>query len=85
MKHIEANSTVDARGVLCPEPVLRARAGLEALAPGEVMELLATDPHAELDIEVFCASTGHQLLSAIRREDTWHFLVAKRGDDKPGR
>ena len=79
MKHIEADTRVDARGVLCPEPVLRARAGLQTLAPGQVLELLATDPHAELDIEVFCATTGHELLSVTRDGDTWRFLLARAG------
>ncbi|MEM6938311.1 MAG: sulfurtransferase TusA family protein, partial [Pseudomonadota bacterium] len=65
------------RGLWCPEPVVRARIALTELAPGERLELLATDPHAELDIEVFCATSGHQLLRVERRDDEWRFEIAR--------
>ncbi|MEM7706036.1 MAG: sulfurtransferase TusA family protein [Pseudomonadota bacterium] len=68
---------VDARGLWCPEPVVRARIALQALAPGDRIELVATDPHAELDIEVFCATSGHQLLQVERRDDEWRFEIAR--------
>ena len=68
---------VDARGLWCPEPVVRARLALQELAPGERLELLATDPHAELDLEVFCATSGHELLKVERRGDEWRFEIAR--------
>lgn len=68
---------VDARGLHCPEPVLRARLAMNDLAPGEMLEVLATDPHAELDLEVFCATGGHQLLKVERQGDEWRFEIAR--------
>ena len=68
---------VDARGLWCPEPVIRARLALQNLAPGERIELLATDPHAELDLEVFCATGGHELKKVDRRGDVWVFEIAR--------
>ena len=53
---------VDAAGLICPLPVLRARKRLGALAPGAVLRLSTTDPAAEVDVPHFCAESGHALL-----------------------
>jgi tRNA 2-thiouridine synthesizing protein A len=53
---------LDARGLLCPLPVLKARRRLMALAPGMVLRVLADDPAAVVDIPHFCAGAGHELL-----------------------
>ncbi|MBC7139327.1 MAG: sulfurtransferase TusA family protein [Defluviimonas sp.] len=55
---------IDARGLLCPLPVLKARKALLGLAPGAVLRLLASDPMARIDIPHFCAEAGHKLLRA---------------------
>lgn len=55
---------VDARGLLCPLPVLKARKRLMTLVPGAVLEVLADDPAAVIDMPHFCAEAGHELLSA---------------------
>jgi tRNA 2-thiouridine synthesizing protein A len=57
-------AVVDARDMLCPIPVLKARKALKQAEPGAVVELLATDPKARTDVPAFCAATGHRLLSA---------------------
>ena len=54
---------VDARGLLCPLPVLRLRKRMLALAPGGVVRLLADDPAAHVDVPHFCAEAGHDLLA----------------------
>lgn len=56
---------IDAAGLLCPLPVLRARKALMALAPGQVLRLVATDPAAQIDMPHFCAQSGHALLAAL--------------------
>lgn len=55
--------TLDALGLLCPLPVLKARKRLLALPPGGVLRLLADDPAAVIDVPHFCAEAGHTLLS----------------------
>jgi tRNA 2-thiouridine synthesizing protein A len=57
---------VDARGLLCPIPVLRLERALRRSAPGTVAVLLATDPAAEADVETLCRERGHALLSCER-------------------
>jgi tRNA 2-thiouridine synthesizing protein A len=53
---------LDARGLLCPLPVLKARKALKAVPVGEVLTVLATDPGAAQDFIHFCETTGNQLL-----------------------
>jgi tRNA 2-thiouridine synthesizing protein A len=60
---------LDARGLICPLPVLKARKSLRSLAPGGVMRVLATDPGAPKDFEHFCATTGTRLVSVENRPD----------------
>lgn len=55
---------IDASGLLCPLPVLKARKRLRAMAPGQVLRLLATDPAAVVDVPHFCAEAGHELLDS---------------------
>lgn len=54
-RHVE-----DARGLLCPLPVARARRRLGEIPPGELLDLLADDPLAPLDVQAFCAAEGHE-------------------------
>lgn len=58
---------VDARGHRCPVPTLRLRRALERAAPGQVVQLLADDPLARIDVPHFCQGEGFRLISA--RED----------------
>lgn len=55
---------IDARGLLCPLPVLKARKRLLAMTPGQVLRLLASDPAAVVDVPHFCAEAGHAFLGA---------------------
>ncbi len=52
---------LDARGLLCPLPVLKAAKRLRALAPGDRLRLLADDPAAAVDVPHYCAESGHVL------------------------
>lgn len=53
---------IDARGLLCPLPVLKARKRLLSMRPGAVLRVLATDPAAVVDMPHFCGEAGHTLL-----------------------
>ena len=59
---------LDARGLKCPLPVLRARKAIKPLAAGDVLKMLATDPAALQDLSAFCKVTGHKLLAQERTE-----------------
>ncbi len=70
---------IDARGLLCPLPVLRLRKSLIGLAPGSRVVLIATDRMAAVDVPHFCAEAGHVLLSVHEQEGVTRYEVM-RGD-----
>ncbi|GHD99623.1 hypothetical protein U879_07060 [Defluviimonas sp. 20V17] len=75
---------LDAVGLLCPLPVLRARKRLMSLAPGARLEVRATDPAAREDIPAFCARTGHELLATRHDGVAWVFLIRRRPQGDAG-
>jgi tRNA 2-thiouridine synthesizing protein A len=68
---------VDARDLLCPLPVLRARKALGSMRPGEVLRVLATDAMAALDLPHFCAEAGHEHLGLAREGETQVHLIRR--------
>ncbi|MEX2499893.1 MAG: sulfurtransferase TusA family protein [Wenzhouxiangellaceae bacterium] len=78
MKQIRAaDRTLDATGLLCPEPVFRARKALAGMDAGQVLELRADDPLVEIDMAVFCRRTGHEMLQSEQVDGCWTFLLRK--------
>ncbi len=66
---------LDARGLLCPLPVLKAAKKMRALAPGEVLRLQADDPAAIVDVPHYCAESGNTYLGVEEAgESQLHFL-----------
>ncbi|MGY6409513.1 MAG: sulfurtransferase TusA family protein [Alkalilacustris sp.] len=70
---------VDATGLICPLPVLRARKRLAGMAPGAVLRLVTTDPAAVVDVPHFCAEAGHALLSGAPEGDAQVWLIRRKG------
>ncbi len=72
---MSALETIDARGLLCPLPVIRTQDKIRRLAPGTVLEVLATDVGTLQDIPAWCRVHGHELLTVEEyeddREDCW--------------
>lgn len=57
------NTHLDARGLLCPLPVLKARKRLQSLGVGDELTMIADDPAAIIDVPHFCNQSGHKLVS----------------------
>lgn len=68
---------LDAIGLLCPLPVLKARKRLSALAPGQVLRVRATDPAAVIDIPHFCMQGGHVLLGVQEEGSVSAYFIQK--------
>jgi tRNA 2-thiouridine synthesizing protein A len=68
---------LDAQGLLCPLPVLKARKALKAMAAGEVLQVLATDPGAVKDFAAFCRTAGHELVEASENAGVFRFAIRK--------
>lgn len=70
------NTTLDARGLVCPLPAVETRLALRALAPGAVLVVLATDPEAPIDIAAVAADAGC-LFAAERRDGAWRLVLRR--------
>ncbi len=68
---------VDARGLICPLPVLRARKVLLGMKPGEVLRVLATDPMAAIDLPHFCSEAGHEHLGRTDEDGAQVHLIRR--------
>lgn len=71
------DSEVDATGLLCPLPVLKARKRLILMAPGQVLRLVATDAMAAVDVPHFCAEAGHEILSSTEEGQARVWLIRR--------
>ncbi|WP_299671558.1 sulfurtransferase TusA family protein [uncultured Roseobacter sp.] len=60
----QTTTDLDATGLLCPLPVLKARKRLLSLKAGETLTMRADDPAAVVDVPHFCAEAGHELVSS---------------------
>ena len=69
--------TLDARGLLCPLPVLKARKRLQALKAGEHLTVIADDPAAVIDVPHFCHEAGHVLTHTEDRGAEQVYVIEK--------
>lgn len=72
------DALIDARGLSCPLPLVKARQALMVLDPGATVCVLATDPAVLRDFEEFALAAGHELLVNEEREAIFVTVLAKR-------
>jgi len=72
-----ATETLDARGLNCPLPILRAKKAIAGLGSGEILDIIATDPGSVKDFEAFCNQTGNELLGTFESSGEYRFSIKK--------
>ena len=75
----EADIELDARGLICPMPVLKAKKILQSIESGQILKILITDEAALKDIPVFCEMAGHTILAQQQEEAAHVFFIRKDG------
>jgi len=70
---------LDARGLNCPLPILRAKKSINELAPGQILRIVATDPGSVKDFEAFSKQTGNELLESNEENGEFVYLIKKAG------
>jgi len=70
-----ADIRLDATGMKCPIPVLKARKAVKGMSNGDTLEILATDPGAVADFDAFCKTGGHDLVEQSQDGDVYRFLI----------
>ncbi|EGV33140.1 SirA-like domain-containing protein [Thiorhodococcus drewsii AZ1] len=68
---------LDASGLNCPLPILRAKKTLNAMASSQVLHVIATDPGSVKDFDAFAKQTGNELVESKEDSGKFHFLIKK--------
>ncbi len=75
MSAVHPKTQLDARGLFCPMPILKASSMMETLKTGELLEVLADDPAAPSDFVAFSKRTGHPLRENTEDAGTYRFVL----------
>jgi tRNA 2-thiouridine synthesizing protein A len=68
---------LDASGLNCPLPILRAKKTLNSMSSGQVLHIIATDPGSVKDFDAFAKQTGNVLMESKEEGGKFHFLIRK--------
>jgi tRNA 2-thiouridine synthesizing protein A len=74
---LKVDKVLDAKGLLCPMPVIKARKAIKEIALGQVLEVLATDKGAVKDFEAWSRQTGNELLDSSESSGVYTFHIRK--------
>ena len=69
---------VDARGLNCPLPILKAKKALAELGSGQVLKVVSTDPGSLRDFQAFARQTGNQMVGQSEADKVWTFFLQRR-------
>ena len=70
-----ADQVLDAKGLNCPLPILKAKKALKDMPTGAILEVIATDPGSVKDFEAFCRTTGNELVEQHNDGKVFNFLI----------
>lgn len=73
-----ADATLDAKGLNCPLPILRAKVAIKDVPAGGTLEVLATDPGSVADFEAFCRATGNELVESGEDDGVYRFIIKSK-------
>ncbi len=73
----EFDQELDARGLNCPLPILRAKKAINGLDSGQILRIIATDPGSVKDFEAFAKQTGNELMESAEAGGEFTFLMKK--------
>lgn len=77
MTQTVSDMTLDASGLLCPEPVMLLHKKVRDMLPGQVLHVKATDPSTQRDIPRFCTFLGHELIEQLQQDDRYEYYIRK--------
>ena len=77
MPTIDADLTLDAQGLRCPEPVMMIRKSIRSLESGQVLMIIADDPATKRDVPSFCEFMDHSLLDCQTEDTPYQYWIKK--------
>ena len=72
-----SETLLDAKGLNCPLPILKAKKALKDVATGATLRVLSTDPGSVADFAAFCRTTGNELVESKQDGQTYSFLIKR--------
>ena len=72
-----ADQVLDLKGLSCPLPILRTRKALKDVPTGATLQVLATDPGSVEDFEVYCRTSGNQLIESKHEGNVFIFTIKR--------
>lgn len=76
---VQPDEVLDCSGLACPMPILKTKKAVDALEPGQILKMIATDPGSESDIDAWTNRTGNELVSSEVSGDQYIFFIKKTG------
>jgi tRNA 2-thiouridine synthesizing protein A len=73
------SQVLDAKGLNCPLPILKAKKALKDVPIGATLEIHATDPGSVADFAAFCRTTGNELLESTQESNVYRFVIKRLG------
>jgi len=74
---VKADRTLDAKGLSCPMPLLRAKKEIDKVQPGQILEILGTDPGSRNDIPGWATRAGHEWLGEIEEQGYMRYFIRR--------
>jgi tRNA 2-thiouridine synthesizing protein A len=77
LDNIKPDSTLDAKGLVCPMPLLKAKKAIDALEFGQILEIIGTDEGSKVDLPGWCERVGHAYLGVKEEARYFKFYIKK--------
>ncbi|HVL89566.1 MAG TPA: sulfurtransferase TusA family protein [Actinomycetota bacterium] len=74
---VQADKVLDVKGLLCPLPVIKLSKAIKEIDVGQIVEMQATDPGAEPDMDAWVKNTGHEMVDHTAEGDVFTFWVRR--------
>ncbi len=75
---VRIDRELDARGLNCPLPILKAKKALATIQSGQILKVVSTDPGSKRDFEAFARQTGNALVGQSQADEAWTFYLKRR-------
>jgi TusA-related sulfurtransferase/rhodanese-related sulfurtransferase len=71
------DKTIDCKGLSCPMPIVKSKKAIEEIQPGQVLEVVATDPGSVADMKAWADRTGHQFIGTTEEDGAFKHYIRK--------
>ncbi len=74
---VEVDKSIDCKGLSCPEPILHTKMAINEMSPGQILEMVATDPGSVSDMDAWARRTGNEIVDKSEENGTFRYFIKK--------